>query len=412
MKNWLFLLGSLLITAAAVFFINQWLGTFENPGYVLIGIGNWSMETSLIVFLVGLIVGFYLLYLFFRFLGWLIRLPSQVKNRSRNIKFNRSQDALIAGLVGSAEGKWEQAEKVLIKHASHSGAPLLHYLTAAKAAQSRGAYDKRDEYLKKAAAQAPGSDVAIGLTQADLHFTANQFEQALTTLTKLHSIDATHAGVLKLLHQTYQRLGDWQGLRKLLPTLNKNKILLETEIKQLEIEAFGGLLKQTIKQGNIDEMRLLWTEIPNHIKKTPDVAAIYFAAMIKAGMGTEIETELVEVATINWDKTLLLLFGNLPSNDVHKQLDTAEAWLPHHQKDGVLLTILGKLSFKCQEYAKAEEYLNKSIAVDPNVQAYRLLGDLLSSQGEEHRANQCYKQGLELASSGIVGQVETAIFNS
>ena len=406
MKNWIFFLGSLLLTLAAVLFVKQWLGTFENPGYVLIGIGSWSMETSLIVFLVSLIVIFYMLYLFFNFLGWLLRLPWHLKNRSKNIKFNRSQDALIAGLVGSAEGKWEQAEKVLIKHASHSGAPLIHYLTAAKAAQSRGAYDKRDEYLKKAATQAPGSDVAIGLTQAELHFSANQFEQALETLKKLHSIDATHASVLKLMHQTYQHLGDWQGLRKLLPVLNKNKVLIETEIKKLEIDAFGGLLKQSIKAGNTDEMRLLWTEIPSHIKKNPLVAQVYFAAMINVGLGSEIENELVEVLTINWDETLLVLFGSLQSNDINRQLQIAETWLPHHKNDGVLQTILGKLSLKCHEYAKAEDYLTNSLSIDPTVQAYRLLGDLYSIQGEEHKANTSYKQGLELASSGIIGQVD------
>jgi HemY protein len=412
MKNGLFFFSSLLITLAAVFFVHQWLGTFENPGYVLIGIGTWQMETSLFVFLISLIVGFYALYLFFRWLGWLIRLPWQLKNRSRSIKFNRSQDALIAGLVGSAEGKWEQAEKVLVKHASHSGAPLIHYLTAAKAAQSRGAYDKRDEYLKKAASHAPGSDVAIGLTQAELHFSANQFEQALETLTKLHSIDATHASVLKLLHQTYQHLGDWQGLRKLLPTLNKNKVLMETEIKKLEIDAFGGLLKQSINQGSTDEMRLLWTEIPPHIKKNPDVAAIYFAAMMKAGLGVEIENELAETLTINWDETLLLLFGSLQASDVFKQLEVAESLLPHHKNDGILLTILGKLSFKCQNFEKAEDYLSKSLAIDPNVQAYRLLGDLYSAQGEEHKANLSYKRGLELASSGVVSQVDAVVLNS
>ena len=412
MKNGLFFFSAFLITLAMAFFVKHWLGTFENPGYVLIGIGSWSMETSLMVFLVSLIVGFFVLYMFFRWLGWLLRLPWQLKNRSKNIKFNRSQDALIAGLVGSAEGKFEQAEKVLIKHASNSGAPLIHYLTAAKAAQSRGAYDKRDEYLKKAAAQAPGSDVAIGLTQAELHFSANQFEQALETLTKLHSIDVTHASVLKLLHQTYQHLGDWQGLRKLLPTLNKNKVLMETEIKKLEIDAFGGLLKQTIKQGSTDEMRLLWTEIPPHIKKNPDVAAIYFAAMIDAGLSAEIENELVETLTINWDKTLLLLFGSLQTQDFNKQLDIAESLSGYHKNDGALLTILGKLSFKCKEYAKAENYLMKSNAIDPNVQAYRLLGDLYSAQGEEHKANMAYKQGLELASSGVVSQLEEAVMNS
>lgn len=411
MKSWIFFLGSLLLTIVAVFLVKEWLGSFENPGYVMIGIGNWSIETTLIVFLVGLIIGFYVLYLFFNFLGWLIRLPWHLKNRSRNIKFNRSQEALVAGLVGSAEGKWEHAERVLIKHASHSGAPLIHYLTAAKAAQSRGAYDKRDEYLKKAATQAPGSDVAIGLTQAELHFSANQFDKALETLTKLHSIDSTHASVLKLLHQTYQNLGDWQGLRKLLPSLNKNKILMEEDIKKLEIDAFGGLLKQTIKQGTINELRLLWTEIPSHIKKNPVVAAVYFAAMIDAGLSSEIENELVDVLTINWDETLLLLFGSLRSGDVFKQLEIAEDWYPHHRDDVVLLTILGKLSLKCQDYIKSEDYLNNSIAIDPTVQAYRLLGELYTVQGDEHKANKCYKQGLELASSGVISQVDETVLN-
>jgi HemY protein len=156
-------------------------------------------------------------------------------------------------------------------------------------------------------------------------------------------------------------------------------------------------------------MRLLWTEIPNHIKKNPDVAAVYFAAMINAGLGTEIENELVETLTINWDETLLLLFGSLQSNDMYKQLEVAESLLPHHKEDGVLLTILGKLSLVCQDYTKAEDYLSKSIAIDPNVQAYRLLGDLYSAQGDGHKANRSYKQGLELASSGVVSQVDAAV---
>jgi HemY protein len=409
MKNGLFFFISLILTVIAVVTVKQWLGSFDNPGYVLIGIGAWEMKTSLIVFLIGLILSFYLLYLFFRFMGWLLRLPSQLKNRRKNIKFNRSQEALIAGLIGTAEGNWEQAEKILIRHASNSGAPLVHYLTAAKAAQSRGAYDKRDEYLKKAATHAPGSEVAIGLTQAELHFSANQFDKALESLTKLHSIDSAHASVLKLMHKTYQHLGDWQGMRKLLPILNKNKVLMETEIKKLEIEAFSGLLKEKIKQGNLDELRLLWTEIPNHIKKNPNVAAIYFAEMIKNDLAAEIENELAEVLTISWDETLLLLYGDLQTNDVGKQLEYAETWLPHHHSDSLLLTILGKLSFKAEVYDKAENYLNRSITVAPNVQAYRLLGDLYTVQGEEHKANKSYKQGLELASSGIISQVSAAV---
>lgn len=407
MKNIMYFLGSLLIAVAVAFSAYKWLGSFETPGYVLIGIGHWSLETSLVVFAVSLIMGFFAFYVLFRLLGWLLRLPGQIKNRGKNIKFNRSQEALIAGLVDSAEGNWEKAEKVLIKHASHSGAPLIHYLTAARAAQSRGAYDKRDEYLKKAADQAPGSDVAIGLTQAELHLSEKQFEQALETLTRLHSVDPTHASVLKLLHQAYQQAGDWEGVRKLIPSLNKNKVLMEAEIKLLETEAFSKLLKQAAAQGNAGEIEALWAQIPDYIRNMKGVSAIYFAAMIDAGAGAKVEGGLARALSTTWNQTLVVLYGNVQSIDVARQLETAEQWLPMHPRDAVFLTVLGKLSIKCGDTQKAVTYLTKSLSIEPTVPAYQLFGDLLFAQGDKDRASECYKQGLELASSEIVSRIDS-----
>jgi len=104
MKKLFYFLGSLLVTATVAFIVSNGLQQFDNPGYVLIGIGHWSLETSVVVFAVSLIFGFFIFYFFFRVLGWLFRLPGQIKSRGKNIKFNRSQEALIAGLVDSAEG--------------------------------------------------------------------------------------------------------------------------------------------------------------------------------------------------------------------------------------------------------------------------------------------------------------------
>lgn len=406
-KNILYFLGSLVVAIVTAYFVNKWFDGFDNPGYVLIGIGHWSLETTLAAFAVSLIIGFFIFYFFFRLLGWLVRLPGQIKRRGTNVRFNRSQEALIAGLVDSAEGNWEKAENVLIKHASHSGAPLLHYLTAARAAQSRGAFEKRDEYLQKAAAQAPDSSVAIGLTQAELHLSGNQFEQALETLTRLHSIDPTHASVLKLLHQAYQHVGDWEGIRKLLPSLNTNKVLMEAEIKMLETEAFSKLLKQAAEVGDADAIRALWAEIPNYIKKMPGISAIYFAAMINIGAGAEVEDDLATALSVGWDQTLLALFGSIQSDDVSAQLEMAERWLSLHQDDAVLFTVLGKLSLKCADAEKAESYLSRSIAMEPTVQAYQLLGELLYARGDKDKASECYRYGLELASSEIVSRIDT-----
>ena len=383
MKKLFYYLGPLLLTLVTAILVYNVLQSFEGPGYALLGIGHWSIETSLVVFAVTQIISFYAFYVFFRSIGYLIRLPGRLKAKGRNVKFNRSQEALIAGLVDSAEGNWERAENVLIKHVSHSGAPLLHYLTAARAAQSRGAFDKRDEYLKKATDHSPDSSVLIGLTHAELSLSGNQFEQALETLTKLHAIDPTHANVLKLMHQTYQSLGDWQGLRALLPSLHTNQVLMENEVRELEIEAFKQLFQQSVLAGNLPEIQQLWLETPPFIKNIASIASLYYAAMINAGLGTQIEDELANTLANVWDDTLVVLYGSIESKNINNQLEVAEKWAYLHPENPILLALIGKLAIKAGDHFKAESYLAKSISAEPTVQAYQLLGDLLFAQDDK-----------------------------
>jgi HemY protein len=333
-------------------------------------------------------------------------MPGKIKSQRKNIKFNRSQEALISGLVDSAEGNWEKAEKVLIKHASNSGAPLLHYLTAARAAQSRGAIEKRDEYLRKATEQAGETDIAVGLTQAELSLSSNQFDQALETLTKLQSIDSSHASVLKLLHKTYHRVGDWEGMRQLIPSLHQNKILLEAEVKLLESETYSQLLKKASDKKDPIKIQQLWADIPEHIQSSQGMLVIYFAAMIEAKSGAQVEEEIARSLTQKWDETLLVIFGNVASKDYIKQLQTAEQWLSIYANHAILLRVLGKISMKCQQMEKAEQYLTKSVGIEPTVAAYQLLGDVLIQKGDTLKASENYKKGLELASSEVVNRVE------
>jgi len=407
MKTILFFLTPIIIALIVGISLYSWLSAYDNSGYVLIGFGSWSMETTVVVFAVAQVIIFLLFYMGFRALGALIRLPKKMKTRGQNIKFNRSQEALVSGLVDSAAGNWEQAEKVLIKHASNSGAPLLHYLTAARAAQSRGAIEKRDEYLQKAAEQTEGDDIAVGLTQAELHLSENQFDQAIETLSKLNSINPTHGSVLKLLHQSYRYAGDWEGLRKLIPSLHQNKVLMEMEVKLLETETYSRLLKQAAEKGDVNEVETLWKSIPKHIQKLQDVAIIYFAAMIETGSGAKIEEDLINVLTETWNETLLVVLGNIQSTNFVNLLLTTEKWLASHPDNSVLLRVLGKLSFKCDQVAKAEDYLTQSINLEPTVAGYQLLGDLFFAKNDKNKASECYKYGLELASSEVVSNVES-----
>jgi len=148
MKKILYFLGPLFITFAAAFGVYYWFKSLETPGYVLIGIGHWSVETTLAAFAVGLIIGFFYFMFFSAFSAGCSGCRACLKTRHSH-QIQPLPGSLDRRSCRFGRRQLEQAEKVLIKHASHSGAPLIHYLTAARAAQSRGAFDKRDEYLQK-----------------------------------------------------------------------------------------------------------------------------------------------------------------------------------------------------------------------------------------------------------------------
>jgi HemY protein len=405
-KTVIYLLIALIVAVGAAFLVHDQLVAQRDPGYVIIGIGQWSVETSLFVVGLSLIVAFVLFYILLRVFVHAVRLPKMLKRRGGELRSKRSQEALITGLLESAEGNWEKAEKHLIRHAADSGVPLINYLTAARAAQSRGAYDQRDEYLKLAHESMPEAEVAIGLTRAELQLSHQQFEEALESLTHLNRIAPSHATVLKMMHQAYAQAEDWEGLRRLIPVLHTNKVMMEAEIMLLETETFSALLKKKSETRDADVLRELWSHVPEHIRALAGIQQLYFAAMIEAGAGAEIEPMLRQALAKEWSETLLVLYGCIELSQADEQLGLAETWLTGHPQDAVLLRVLGKLALRAQRRDKAQEYLQASLSIEPSVEAYQLMGDLLLQQNDSVRACQYFRNGLLFASNEVVAHIE------
>ncbi|MCU0733935.1 MAG: heme biosynthesis protein HemY [Methylotetracoccus sp.] len=406
MKKLIYLLLAVGLIAAGGYFIHQRIIAQGDPGYVIIGYGEWALETSLFVVATALFIAFVALYALIRLVIQTLRLPKTLSRRRGEKRSRRSQDALISGLIETAEGNWEKAERNLIRHAADSGLPLINYLTAARAAHSRGAIEQRDEYLKMAHENAPEAELAVGLIRAELQLSNQQFEEALENLTQLDQIAPSHAAVLRMQHQAYAQMEDWEGVRRLIPSLHANKIMMEAEIKLLETETYSALLKQASEKQDPAELEALWKTIPDHIRSAQGIQALYFAAMIEAGAGETVEGHLAASLTKEWNETLLVLYGAIRYPDAEKQLVRAEAWYPKHQNDAVLLRILGKLSLRAKDLQKAQTYLERSLAIEESVEAYRLIGDVLLQQKDSVAAAQAYRKGLFYASNEVITQIE------
>ena len=95
-----------------------------------------------------------------------------------------------------------------------------------------------------------------------------------------------------------------------------------------------------------------------------------------------------------WDLGLIKLYGFSLGTDLGKQISLAESWLRSNQTEPVLLLTLARLCLAHKLWRKARSYLDSSLALDANPDAFAELGRLLVFLGEHDKALDCYKNGL------------------
>ena len=387
-----------LITSIVVFFLATVTALLiqNDPGYVVLGRGPWRAETTLTFFIILTLFGFAVLYVVSRFIIKALTLPRRMQAWRRERLAHKGRLALTRGLTLLEEGKWETAEKSLLKYIAHSEAPLLGYLAAARAAQRQGAPERRDNYLRLALESAPDADIAVGLTQAELQLSHHQIEQALATLRHLRQLSPQHSHVLKLLMRVYLEVQDWAQLLELLPLLRKEKVVTDTEAHELETKAYVGQLHAATRAQDSRALHEMWENIPRRLQTQENILLTYIQQLRLYGEDHESEPLLREALKKQWSEPLVQLYGQVAGSDPTKQLAHAEGWLKTHPKNPVLLLTLGRLSLRNRLWGKARGYLESSVGAGGRPEAYKELAGLLEQMDEKDAAMEYYRKGLQL----------------
>ncbi len=379
----------------------------DNPGYVLIDVSHWTIQTSFTLAVVVLALTFTLLYIGIRFIVSLWSAPSGIKRWQTVRQEKRSTQHLTKGLIALAEGKWQDAERNVLKNRNEGEFALLNYLTAARAAQEQGAFERRDLYLKDAHNNMPSADVAVGLTQAELLLKQNQMEQALATLRHLQQLSPKHTQVLKNLSALYIELGDWERIIELLPTLRKRKIFPADKINQLETKAYENLLKAL---DPMDEKGLkdLWYRIPINVQEQQSILCSYIEMLIRQNNSDMAEALIRKALRTDWNDNLARYYGVINGADAKSQLEHAETWLNTRENSPVVLLTLGRLCLKNGLWGKARGYLQASVNAGVSSEGHYELANLLEGLGEHEEALKYFKSGLSKA-PGCEGAVSFTI---
>jgi HemY protein len=273
--TWVVLLLTAVIGGAAGLLV------MNDKGYVLIAYDHYTLETTLWVAAVTLIVAYLVVRLVFAVTRRLMKGSGAVSIWRGERRARSAREQTVKGLLLMSEGRYADASRLLLNAAERVETPLINYLSAARAAHELGELDARDALLGKAHETTPGAKFAVALTQAQLQMGKSQWEQCLATLLQLKQEAPRHPLVLEMLKEVYRHVGDWQGLIDLLPQLKKHKVVDADEAVALAVAAWCGLFESVAEaNGNLAET---YQKMPKDLRRNPTLIDHCASALATAG---------------------------------------------------------------------------------------------------------------------------------
>ena len=227
-----------------------------------------------------------------------------------------------------------------------------------------------------------------------MQFKQGHLDHSLVILQELTKISPHNLIVLKLLMQVNSALGDWAEIAKLLPYLKKYNVLSADELNALESKAYSFILQAEAKKGGKQALLIFWDSLPRNVRQQPAAVEQYVKLLLELNANNEAEQIIRSSLKKDWDINLVKLYGLTLGNDVAKQISIAETWLRTNQSEPALLLCLARLCLAHKLWGKARSYLEASLAIEPNADAYAELGRLLGFLGEQQKSLDCYKKGL------------------
>ncbi|SIR51219.1 heme biosynthesis HemY N-terminal domain-containing protein [Aeromonas veronii] len=362
-----------------------------NKGYVLIALGNYTIESSVTSAVILAVLFYGALLIVEWLLGRVFGLRRKTLGWYGSRRRRKANQQTVAATLAMAEGHYSQAEKLMIKGASNSDTPLLNYLSAAKAAQARGDDARRDQYLQKAQEENPKAELALTLTQTQLQIEQGQYDTALAMLESVYALNPRHPMVLDQLRQVHLARQDWSALCDLIPTLHKVGKLTPKQEEDLLQQAWSGRLQQAA--GSLETLKAVWQDLPRKLRLEPELLACYGDLLRQLGADGEAATLWQEALRKQPMPQLLARLPKLKLDSYQPLL----ALLQKQQGQPEVDTALAQLYLLAGQLDDAQTLLEQEVERAPSAAAYHALGQLMDKRRLTNKANEYYRQALELA---------------
>ncbi len=357
-----------------------------DPGLVQMHFRGWTIETSLLTLVLGVLLLWLLVWVLVRV--W--KVPAET---ARRIRDQRSLAQLEKGLLALTEGDWSTAERALEKSASSHGRTTARYLAAAEAADGQDASDRAEWYLEQADTRNRKQKFLVDLTRARILIQNNHFAEAKEVLESLHKRRRRHSQVLEMLARCHRELGEWDALLKLVPVMLKAKVIDDQEAVELRLQAAIGELQRCQDR---EKLQASWKSQPKASQRAPEVIRSYADQAVLLGAPELTEEVIRRSLKREWSPSLLVPYGEPGPDDTARRLKQCEKWLEVHPEDALLHLTLGRLCARDELWGKARHHMIRSLEIEPTVAGFDSLGQLLERKGELEVAMACFRNALRM----------------
>ncbi|GLP97482.1 heme biosynthesis HemY N-terminal domain-containing protein [Paraferrimonas sedimenticola] len=366
-----------------------------NKGYVLVAVGEWTIESSLLVTALVLVVFYTLLQL----LEWLVVgfINTLLQSRYWPERWRRSaaRKNTLTGALALAEEDWQVAEDAMAKGAAKGELPALNYLAAARAAQQQGHIETRDKYLALAKAQPNAKNAA---TVASIRYLLQQGEsaQARELLDTLKVDGRAKPSLLSLAKEVYLAQSDWKALRLILPLLRKKQLLDGEQAEALLLKVDLGELSASDNR-TLDELRKHWAWMPRVERNKPIIKAEYCRQLAQFELAEAQQLLMKQLKSHQDPHTLAAVAELMHWQDNDKLQTLLNKFHQANPESAELNDCIGRLMLKDRLFKQAKPYWQAAIKAEPTRERYLILADIQENQGEQFAAISSYKHAANLS---------------
>ncbi len=379
--------GLLLCLALALAGAFAWGALASDPGQVIVSLHGTVYITTVSKLLVLLVVASLALWA----LVMLVRWPWRLWHRHRHAQ---ALARMSGGLMALHEGRWARAEKLLAQASGSAAMRAPARLAAAQAALARGDADASEHHLT--AVGEAKDDPAAALSRAQYELDAGQPQAALARLDAAARQGPPPPRALLL--RVRALLADARASEAwgMLGAIRNAQVLAAPELAALEADCARQMLAEAADANVLADLR---DHLPVALRNQPRIVAAYVQRATALGLVDAAAGAIQAVLADTWDEALVREYAQLPPGRTtpDARLKLAASWLPGHADSPALALALGRLHAGLQQWGKAEDQLQRAIALGAGAAAWEVLGDVHAIRGDTANAMSCFRNALRAA---------------